>query len=29
MLRTLEDGFRLSGYAGYANDVNPINTIWG
>jgi hypothetical protein len=29
LLRTLEDGYRLSGYAGYANDVKPINTIWG
>lgn len=28
LLRTLEDGFGLSGYAGYANDVTPINGIW-
>lgn len=28
LLRTLEDGFGLSGYVGYANDVTPINTIW-
>jgi len=28
LLRTLEDGFQVSGYAGYANDVTPINTIW-
>jgi hypothetical protein len=28
LLRTLEDGYRLSGYAGYANDVAPINAIW-
>jgi hypothetical protein len=28
LLRTLEDGFGLSGYVGYANDVIPINTIW-
>jgi hypothetical protein len=29
LLRTLEDGFRVSGYVGYANDVTPIRTIWG
>ena len=28
LLRTLEDGYRLDGYAGYANNVKPINTIW-
>jgi hypothetical protein len=28
LLRTLEDGFALSSYVGYANDVSPINTIW-
>ena len=28
LLRTLEDGFGLSGYVGNANDVTPINTIW-
>src|SRR5438128_3700511 len=28
LLRTLEDGFGLSGYAGYANDVTAISTIW-
>lgn len=28
LLRTLEDGFGLSSYAGYANDVTPINTVW-
>lgn len=28
LLRTLEDGFGLSSYVGYANDVTPINTIW-
>jgi hypothetical protein len=28
LLRTLEDGFGLSSYAGYANDVTPIDGIW-
>jgi hypothetical protein len=28
LLRTLEDGFALSSYVGYANEVTPINTIW-
>lgn len=28
VLRTLEDGFRLSGHLGYANAVAPISTIW-
>jgi hypothetical protein len=28
LLRTLEDGFRVSGYVGYANDVTPIRAIW-
>ncbi len=28
LLRTLEDGFGLSGYVGNANDVIPINTMW-
>jgi hypothetical protein len=28
LLRTLEDGFALDGYAGYANDVTPIDSIW-
>ena len=28
LLRTLEDGFGLSGYVGFANDVTPINGIW-
>ncbi len=28
LLRTMEDGFAVSGYVGYANDVRPINTIW-
>ncbi len=28
LLRTLEDGFGLSGYVGYANNVTPIDTIW-
>lgn len=28
LLRTLEDGFELPGYVGYANDVTPINGIW-
>jgi Phosphoesterase family len=28
LLRTLEDGFGLSGYLGNANDVTPINTVW-
>jgi hypothetical protein len=27
-LRTLEDGFRVSGYAGAAATAKPINTIW-
>jgi hypothetical protein len=24
-----EDGLRLPGHVGYANDVTAINTIWG
>jgi hypothetical protein len=28
LLRTLEDGFRLDGYVGYANDVPAITPIW-
>ena len=28
LLRTLEDGFRLNGYVGYANDVTAIDPIW-
>jgi phosphatidylinositol-3-phosphatase len=28
LLRTLEDGFRLDGYVGYANDVKPITGMW-
>jgi hypothetical protein len=28
LLRTLEDGFALSSYVGYAHEVTPINTIW-
>jgi hypothetical protein len=28
VLRTLEDGFGLSGYLGSANQVTPINDIW-
>jgi hypothetical protein len=28
VLRTLEDGFRLSGYLGSANDVSAITGIW-
>ena len=28
LLRTIEDGFGLSGYVGSANDVMPINGIW-
>jgi hypothetical protein len=28
LLRTVEDGLRLSGYVGYANDVTPIDAIW-
>jgi hypothetical protein len=27
-LRTMEDGFGLSGYLGHAVEVNPINSIW-
>jgi phosphatidylinositol-3-phosphatase len=27
-LRTLEDGFRLNGYVGFAAGAAPINTIW-
>src|SRR5205085_3921392 len=27
-LRTLEDGFRLSGHVGQAANANPINNIW-
>jgi hypothetical protein len=29
LLRTIEDGLRLPGHVGYANDVTAINTIWG
>jgi hypothetical protein len=28
VLRTLEDGLRLSGYLGDANAVRPVNSIW-
>jgi hypothetical protein len=28
LLRTIEDGLRLPGHVGYANDVTAINTIW-
>jgi phosphoesterase family protein len=28
LLRTLEDGFGVSGYVGHANDVTAINKIW-
>ncbi|HYZ56279.1 MAG TPA: alkaline phosphatase family protein [Streptosporangiaceae bacterium] len=28
VLRTVEDGFRLNGYLGSANDVTPIATVW-
>jgi acid phosphatase len=28
LLRTLEDGYRLNGYVGYANAVAAITTIW-
>ncbi len=28
LLRTLEDGFGLADYEGYASDVTPINGIW-
>jgi hypothetical protein len=28
LLRTLEDGYRLNGYVGYANDVPAITPIW-
>jgi hypothetical protein len=28
-LRTLEDGFGITSYAGNANSASPINTIWG
>jgi hypothetical protein len=28
LLRTLEDGLRVNGHVGYANDVGPIDTIW-
>ena len=28
LLRTLEDGFRLNGYVGYANAVPAITSIW-
>jgi hypothetical protein len=28
VLRTLEDGFRLAGYLGSANDVTPISSVW-
>jgi hypothetical protein len=27
-LRTLEDGFQLEGYLGFAAGAQPINTIW-
>jgi phosphatidylinositol-3-phosphatase len=27
-LRTLEDGFRVGGYVGFAAGAQPINTIW-
>ena len=27
-LRTLEDGFGISGYAGNAATASPINNIW-
>jgi hypothetical protein len=27
-LRTLEDGFGLDGYLGFAAGAQPINTIW-
>lgn len=29
VLRTLEDGFGISNYLGAANEVAPINNIWG
>jgi hypothetical protein len=29
VLRMLEDGFGIPGFLGSANDVTPINTIWG
>ena len=28
LLRTIEDGFGLSAYVGYANNVTPITGIW-
>lgn len=28
LLRTLEDGFTLPSYVGYANDVTPVTGIW-
>ena len=28
VLRTIEDGFRLNGYLGSANDVTPIAAVW-
>jgi hypothetical protein len=28
LLRTLEDGFGVTGYVGHANDVTPIEGIW-
>jgi hypothetical protein len=28
LLRTIEDGFRLAGYVGFANDVTPITSVW-
>jgi hypothetical protein len=28
LLRTLEDGFAVDGYVGFANDVTPITGIW-
>jgi phosphatidylinositol-3-phosphatase len=28
LLRTLEDGFRVAGYVGHADDVTPIRRIW-
>ena len=28
LLRTLEDGFRVNGHVGYANDVTAISHVW-
>jgi hypothetical protein len=28
LLRTIEDGLRLTAHVGYANDVTAIGTIW-